>query len=387
MCRACSLKYPEGANIPNYICPHGGNDNKRGWISEITSMELDAALQNGYRVKRVFRVLEYTHSDADLFKGYIAEFMALKIHASGFPDGIAGSVEKEEKFIEECRQMFGIKILREKMIPNPAKRQLAKLCLNNLWGRFSLRNGLSKVKVTDSRAELCALLNDPKMEVLDLDELTREQLLITYKEKDEFVSENANSSVTISIWTTAHSRLHLLSLMQKVRAVRGAEICYLDTDSLLFSFPCNCGSDEHACACNPLQIGCHLGELSDELKNHDIIEACFGGNKNYAIKLHRRGAAEGEYEFIIKVRGITLNWDVTERQGFRYELFKQMVLNFARTGIMEEFPLNYPNCIRPSIRNASVVSQPMTKIYRPYIGKGVVTADFHVREFGYIPPE
>jgi hypothetical protein len=117
------------------------------------------------------------------------------------------------------------------------------------------------------------------------------------------------------------------------------------------------------------------------------VEVIFAGCKNYAMKLHRRGAAEDDFEYVIKVRGLSLSYDVKVRQGFRYDVFKEMALNYARTGIMEEKQIHYPSMIRPSIRTGTVVSQPMTKIYRPYVGKGIVTKDFHVREFGYVPPQ
>jgi hypothetical protein len=338
-------------------------------------------------VTKVFRVLEYAESDADLFKGYISEFMAMKIHATGFPSDINGSTEKEDIYIQECWDMFGIKIDRNKMAANPAKRQLAKLCLNNLWGRFSLRNGLSTVEVVDSPARFCELLNDRKKEVISYDELTKEQLLVTFREKEEFVIEHEKSAVQISLWTTSHSRIHLFKLMQKVCAIPGAVLLYSDTDSLVFSFPCNCGSDEHNCQCNPLQLGPHLGELTDEYPDHDIVEVVFAGCKNYALKLHRRGAEPDVFEYVIKVRGLSLNWDVTERQGFRYDVFKEMALNYARTGKMDEKKIHYPNVIRPNLRTGTVVSKPMDKIYRPYIGKGIITKDFHVREFGYVPPQ
>ena len=64
----------------------------------------------------MFRVLEYTSSDEGLFRSYIAEFMAQKIHSSGFDDSIKGNIEAEDKFIEECKEMFDIKIEREKMV-------------------------------------------------------------------------------------------------------------------------------------------------------------------------------------------------------------------------------------------------------------------------------
>jgi len=64
----------------------------------------------------LFRVLEYTSSDGGLFNSYIAEFMAQKIHASGFDDSIKGNIEAENNFIKECDEMFNIKIEREKMV-------------------------------------------------------------------------------------------------------------------------------------------------------------------------------------------------------------------------------------------------------------------------------
>jgi hypothetical protein len=250
-----------------------------------------------------------------------------------------------------------------------------------------LRNGLSKSKIIDSPSEFCELINDRKIDVMSVDALNQDQVLVTYQEKDEFVIEHDRSAVQISLWTTSHSRLHLFKLMQKVCSIPGAVLLYSDTDSLVFSFPCNCGSEEHNCPCNPLQLGPHLGELTDEYPDHDIVEVVFAGCKNYALKLHRRGAAPDVFEYVIKVRGITLNWDVEERQGFRYDVFKEMALNYARTGKMDEKKIHYPNVIRPSLKTGTVVSQPMTKIYRPYIGKGIITKDFHVREFGYVPPQ
>jgi hypothetical protein len=44
---------------------------------------------------------------------------------------------------------------------------------------------LPKIKIINSRAELCALLNNPKLDVLKLDKMGNKQLLITYYEKEE----------------------------------------------------------------------------------------------------------------------------------------------------------------------------------------------------------
>jgi len=83
-------------------------------------------------VTKLFRVLEYTKSDNKLFQPYISEFMAQKIHSSGFDSNIKDNIEAECQFIEECNEKFGIKLDRSKMIPNKGRRTQAKLMLNNL---------------------------------------------------------------------------------------------------------------------------------------------------------------------------------------------------------------------------------------------------------------
>lgn len=122
----------------------------------------------------------------------------------------------------------------------------------------------------------------------------------------------------------------------------------------------------------------------NEYPNHTILEFVSGGAKQYGLKLQRKGAAEGTYEYVLKVRGMTLNWDVMENQGLRY-VFKQKELEFGKTGHTEPINVEYPNCLRPSIKNGTVISQSMQKIYKPFIGKGIVcSVDLSVLDFGHI---
>jgi hypothetical protein len=46
-------------------------------------------------------------------------------------------------------------------------------------------------RIIDSRAELCAMLNDPKIDVIKIDELGMEKLIITYCEKPQPHSSNS----------------------------------------------------------------------------------------------------------------------------------------------------------------------------------------------------
>jgi hypothetical protein len=194
LCSKCARKFPTGDTNEDYCCGH--SDRERGWVSNCTSIELNAALAEGYRVEKVIRVLEYTKSDNNLFRGYMREFLAEKFHASGFDAKIKGDGKAEEQFIQECWEMFGMKLERSKMKSNKGMRALAKLCVNNLWGRFALRNyGLAQSYITDDPAELGEYLDDRSIDVMAVDELTPDAVMISYIKKKEFIEEHDCSNV------------------------------------------------------------------------------------------------------------------------------------------------------------------------------------------------
>jgi len=225
LCAKCVKIFPKGGIDEEYSCTH--SDRQRGWVSSCTSIELNAALDEGYIVTKLYRVLEYTKSDDELFRPYMREFLAQKIHASGFDEKIKGNKEEEEKFVKECWERFGMRIEREKMISNKGKRAIAKLAVNNLWGRFSLRNqGLSQVHITGDVAELCEYIQNRSLKLSAIDELNVDTIMIRYEKKKEWIEEHDTSNVVLSLWTTSAARLHLLKLMQKVVRTPGCSLLY-----------------------------------------------------------------------------------------------------------------------------------------------------------------
>uniref|UniRef100_A0A914KQQ5 DNA-directed DNA polymerase n=1 Tax=Meloidogyne incognita TaxID=6306 RepID=A0A914KQQ5_MELIC len=322
LCRQCSLDFPRGGIIPDYSCQHG--DKERGWVSTCTSIELGEALNNGYKVIKYFRALHYEKWDNELFKGYVSEFMSMKIHSSGFPKEI-DSHQKEEKFIRECQEKFGIYLEREKMIPDKAMRYISKLMLNSLWGRFSLRNTLTKSHITDSPTELRNFVENKSIEVNSIDKLTESTVLINYETKNEFIEEHQTSNIVISLWTTSMARINLFRAMQKISGTQGCSLLYGDTDSVLFSYPKNMGS--------PLTPGYHLGELSEEYGEFNIKEYVGAACKAYALKMIDKKT--GEEKSMLKVRGITLTSDICKK--LHYTSFKESVLDFGRISEENEF--------------------------------------------------
>jgi hypothetical protein len=115
------------------------------------------------------------------------------------------------------------------------------------------------------------------------------------------------------------------------------------------------------------------------------LEWASGGAKQYGLLTVEDGAAEGEYEYVLKIRGFTLNHDVMENQGLRYETFKESVFKYVN-GECEPIPAYYPTFFRPSVRFGKVFSVPLTKMYKPFVGKGIIRpSDFTVLNFGHIP--
>ena len=107
-CKKCSIHYtrqhPNGLKDDNYSCPHH-NPNDRAFVSTCTYIELNAALAAGYIVRKLFHVLQYDTWSDSVFKTYVSEMMAMKIHATGFPPWCNTEAEKDQ-YIEECWVSF-----------------------------------------------------------------------------------------------------------------------------------------------------------------------------------------------------------------------------------------------------------------------------------------
>ena len=213
-CRKCSTKNKVGSFAPNYTCKH--NDAQRSFVVTTTHLELNEALRHGYRVTKLLRTFEFDQYRDDIFKAYVRQFLQIKIEASGWPSSCSSAsetreesccfednednipqqvVDERQQFIQECLDNYGIAINPTKMRKNPGLRYISKLCLNSLWGRFSLRNRLSKTEIVTSADKLADIWNDYRIEISELDQLTETAMMITYKPKDEFTTEHPSSNI------------------------------------------------------------------------------------------------------------------------------------------------------------------------------------------------
>lgn len=80
--------------------------------------------------------------------------------------------------------------------------------------------------------------------------------------KKECAPHDVKTNVFLATFTTAYARLHLYEQLDKL----GERVLYYDTDSIIFID----GED------NP-ELGDHLGDLTNELDDVDVIETFVSG--------------------------------------------------------------------------------------------------------------
>jgi len=122
--------------------------------------EVRLAVQNGYEVTKMIEVYEYDVTQYDpqtghggLFAKYIDTFLKLKTEASGYPDWVQ-TPEYDDRYIANFYASEGIRIDKDAIRPNAAKRGLAKLCQNSTWGKLTERSNRSNSKMISDPYDL-----------------------------------------------------------------------------------------------------------------------------------------------------------------------------------------------------------------------------------------
>ena len=132
LCRTCFY-------TPSEECTHTENEDRAltgTWVMD----EVRLAVQKGYRILEIHEVYEYQVTqynpetgDGGLFVNYINTFLKLKAESSGYP-GWVRSPADEDRYVESFWKIEGIRLDRECISFNAAKRGLAKLDVGKVDG-------------------------------------------------------------------------------------------------------------------------------------------------------------------------------------------------------------------------------------------------------------
>ncbi|XP_078531047.1 uncharacterized protein LOC144817954 [Lissotriton helveticus] len=355
LCRTCAEFKEVGG------CSH--TEEQRMLTGTWCTIEVQAALDKGYRLGRVHEVWHFKRTTTRLFSRYINLFLRDKQEASGYPEWCTSQAAKQ-KYIDDYHTHEGIRLRPHLIEVNPARRQLAKLCLNSLWGKFAQRTNMSNTTLITDPDELFKYLFAPCYEVSSCEFIDDETAAVCWKYTKEYPTTCNNINIFIACFTTAHARLELYGVMDKLQD----RCLYHDTDSVIFlSKP----GDEDP------PLGDYLGNLTSELdKDEYIIEYTSAGPKTYSYKTNTN-------KVCMKVKGITLN--VSNTLKINFDSLKDLVHEYSAAADHENdktIVVNQP-CIVRSKKKWEITTQPLHKTLRVVFDKRVLTTDYKTLPYGY----
>jgi hypothetical protein len=266
----------------------------------------------------VYEVYEYqvtkydpTTGQGGLFVDYINTFLKLKAEASGYPSWVR-TPKDEDSYINAFVASEGILLDRSNIRPNAAKRALAKLCLNSMWGKLTESNHRTMTELISNPQELYKFLATPGIEVVNLLFASDHVVWISWKYAAEGEIPNLpHTNEVIGTYVTAGARIHLYAYLDKLQE----RAIYTDTDSVIFI--------QNDAEPPLIECGDKLGSMTNELQPGEFIEEFVsGGPKNYAYRVVCGGTDASKT--VCKVRGITLNYSASLLVNF--DVIRDMIL-------------------------------------------------------------
>jgi len=267
LCRTCAeMNNQAGA------CSH--IDEKRALTGVWVSVAFSKALKLGYRLAKITEVWHFDRSSSSIFVDYVHTFLKGKQEASGYP---ADALDEESKlrYVRDYKLHQGIQLDTSKIEVNPAKRQVAKQCLNSFWGKFAQRNDLHQTTIITDPNKFFNFMFSGKYKIVYFHFLNPDTCMLQWTYNKQCIAPpNKVNNVFIAAFTTAYARLKLYSCLELMQD----KILYIDTDSLIYVVK----KGE-----TPLKLGNYLGDLTDELGGDTIQEFVAAGPKSYAYQTRK----------------------------------------------------------------------------------------------------
>jgi len=226
--------------------------------------EARLAVDKGYKILEILEVYEYEVTCYDPATGngghfvdYIDNFFKLKQEASGYPSWIRTEDDKV-RYTDQFHRDEGIRLDRDSIGYNAAKRGLAKLCLNSMWGKLTERSNRTKTMSISQPAELYRFPVTPGVEVQNVLFANDDVVWISWQySADERVPSLRYTPEVIGAYVTAGARIHLYGSLDKLQE----KATYTDTDSVIIIQP---GPKSEPTL---ITTGDHLGHMKSELKS------------------------------------------------------------------------------------------------------------------------
>jgi len=330
-------------------CDH--NLEERQFFGTWSTEEIKKALEKGYQITKIYEVWHFEKSN-DLWKGYISDFMKIKLETSPH------NYPTNDAYANEIRKKMGIHMNPEAIQANPGKRAVAKLCLNSLWGKFGQRLNMGETEFVTDRFRLCEILMDDRLIDENIIFINDKMMQVDYKYKDTFVKNNFNTNVFVAAYTTANARLRLYDQLDR----KSRDVMYCDTDSIIY---------KHNGA-NNLPYGDMLGEWTDELGGENIIKFVATGPKSYHYQTDTG-------KTVTKVKGFTLHHKNAEK--INAETMEQLIASEIHSVTVKNEE------ITRDPKTKQLVNRDQTKTFSFDFDKRIIIDNFDTVPYGYIEEE
>jgi hypothetical protein len=285
------------------------------------------------------------------------------------------------KNAEECNELnkshtalgLDIHISPGETSKNPGMKQIAKLCLNSLWGKFGQRSGMYSFEYygeNDQRRFTQKIL-DSRYKIKEWEIINPNCVELKYSDTDDSDIEATYISEIPAAFTTANSRMRLYALLSWLHP---SQICYCDTDSVMFiynktnplhNYPSNDAIDLP----ENVKFGKGLGEWEDEMAAGEfIIEFVFGGAKSYSYKTNTGKS-------VIKQKGITM--DAANSKIITFETMRDMVLNNTSIKSEERYTFRWDSISK------DVITKFLSRSVRSTVNSKRTIDGYDTLPFGY----
>jgi hypothetical protein len=282
--------------------------------------ELHIALSLGYVIREIYEVVHWPIGERSNqhLKGYVGYFLRMKQEAEGWRKlGASSDHPSEEEQLQVAGQLFVQnghvgRIRPDRVAPNPIKRQLAKLYLNSLWGKFAQRPSDSNHVYLYGERQFFDFWYDTRID----HEHTSFRVMYPgvyqayYKKRKEFCPPVGHANVFIAAAVTAGARTVLHKQLLRIHSLPLAggqsRLLYCDTDSVIFIWPV--GGEQLT------SVG--LGHWTDEYPDGGVVGFFALAPKIYSLQFQSGKQSS-------KAKGIQLTLDNQEK--FKMEFIKPLL--------------------------------------------------------------
>ncbi|XP_054622457.1 uncharacterized protein LOC129182178 [Dunckerocampus dactyliophorus] len=290
LCRLCAL-----VNNQTTDCTH--NDEERALQGVWVTIEVIEAVRKGYFLAEIYEIWNFEEKSDVLFKDYIYTFLKQKQEASGYPSGVE-TLQTKQGYIRDYKEKQGIDLDPEKIVYNPAKRQIAKLLLNSLWGKLAQRSNQLSTSLVSTPQRFFEFLFSSKYDISQFHFINDDIALVQWRHNSRCVLPPGDANIFLAAFTTSYARLELYKQLDLLQD----RVLYCDTDSIVYT---SSPSDQY----NP-PLGNYLGDLTSELDHGDYIcNWSAAGPKSYAY-LTQQG------KVTLRAKGITQNYENCKKINF-----------------------------------------------------------------------